>query len=268
MSKVEFDKNLPGLQIYWGKEFDDEIEFLGAAALAGPTNVGETRCTAATCRRGRGKLSYIYQVEVIENSSRRLVLAYETNPKNWPRAWNFEKGELNIEFSADSREPQNVWFVSHKDGKSDPDPLIKGEDWVYYEKKNKNIVLTERPRISTSKLARPEQQALRNRLISTYGKCQITQARCPEVLEACHIIPVKGKGSDDLENALLLRRDLHALFDSGLLRFENQGDSWLVKVDNSVKDEIYRSLAKPDLVLNGVEGSNPYLVARQQLENS
>lgn len=68
-------------------------------------------------------------------------------------------------------------------------------------------------------LARPEQAKFRQSLVIRYqGKCVISQCGCLPVLEAAHIVPVSVGGSDDVENGLLLRADLHRLFDANLLK--------------------------------------------------
>ena len=58
----------------------------------------------------------------------------------------------------------------------------------------------------------------RGRLLTRHGaRCVITGPAIPEVLDAAHIQPVANLGSDDLDNGLLLRADLHRLFDAELL---------------------------------------------------
>lgn len=52
------------------------------------------------------------------------------------------------------------------------------------------------------------------------GSCCISACTVPEVLEAAHIDPFDGPAYDDPRNGLLLRRDLHALFDANLLGIE------------------------------------------------
>jgi predicted restriction endonuclease len=37
------------------------------------------------------------------------------------------------------------------------------------------------------------------------------------ILEACHIMPYKGRHTNHPQNGLLLRSDLHTLFDQGLI---------------------------------------------------
>ena len=41
-----------------------------------------------------------------------------------------------------------------------------------------------------------------------------------EALHAAHIEPVSEQGSGSVDNGLLLRSDLHLMFDAGLLRLE------------------------------------------------
>jgi hypothetical protein len=70
---------------------------------------------------------------------------------------------------------------------------------------------------------RPAQTTFRQRLIARYGAaCAITGPCPPEVLEAAHIIPfAEGHSWRDLAaNGLLLRRDVHRLFDLLLLAVE------------------------------------------------
>jgi hypothetical protein len=67
---------------------------------------------------------------------------------------------------------------------------------------------------------RPKQQELRNRLLYLDQVCVLTGEKEIAALDAAHIVPVKAGGHETVENAILLRADLHRLFDSGLLWFE------------------------------------------------
>lgn len=65
-------------------------------------------------------------------------------------------------------------------------------------------------------LVRPRlgQGGFRVGVIQAYERrCAITGERTLPALEAAHILPVKRDGLHDISNGLLLRRDLHALFD-------------------------------------------------------
>jgi hypothetical protein len=58
-----------------------------------------------------------------------------------------------------------------------------------------------------------KQHEFRNKLIETYGgKCIISNVKKP--IEACHIIPFSKCENFDVDNGLLMNRNLHSLFDS------------------------------------------------------
>lgn len=62
------------------------------------------------------------------------------------------------------------------------------------------------------------QVTFRARLLEAYeGRCAISDYSAVEVLEAAHILPYRGEHTHRLDNGLLLRSDLHTLFDCGLL---------------------------------------------------
>lgn len=66
--------------------------------------------------------------------------------------------------------------------------------------------------------ARLGQAAFRLTVSRVYkDKCAITGESVTEVLQAVHIRPYAQDGSHMIQNALLLRADLHALFDCGLI---------------------------------------------------
>lgn len=67
-------------------------------------------------------------------------------------------------------------------------------------------------------LIRPNQQMFRVMLLSTYQQaCAITQSQVTQVLDAAHIQPYVYEKIDKVHNGLLLRTDVHRLFDHGLI---------------------------------------------------
>ena len=229
-----FNRSFSGLQINW--EEDGEIEYLGRSALS-----GRSAHTAATCRRGRGLIHYLYPVKATFDSPVRLVLTYEEDPKGWDPKWGWEvcHGKLIIDFAEQNTQRPNHLSYWYRES-DEIEPLIEGEDWVYIAGVPTTVEMIPRKRIQTSRLERPLQQALRNLLISEHGRCQVTETQCPTALEACHILPVELGGSDCVENSLLLRRDIHALFDAGLMYFRLADDHLVIEVDASVTDPAYR----------------------------
>ena len=85
------------------------------------------------------------------------------------------------------------------------------------------------PRFGAPHLIRPRlgQGAFRVLVTDIYGRrCAVTQERTLPALEAAHIRPYGDGGAHEARNGLLLRRDIHSLFDAGYvtvipdLRFE------------------------------------------------
>ena len=79
----------------------------------------------------------------------------------------------------------------------------------------------ERERIQRTLVQRRGQKRFRDSLISTYeGKCVITGCSILDILEAAHIVPYRGYHTNKTSNGLLLRADLHTLFDCNLLAID------------------------------------------------
>jgi hypothetical protein len=78
-----------------------------------------------------------------------------------------------------------------------------------------------RERILASIVRRRGQPTFRNHLLTAYkGQCAISGCNVEPVLEAAHIVPYKGPQTNHPSNGLLLRGDLHALFDLHLLAID------------------------------------------------
>lgn len=74
---------------------------------------------------------------------------------------------------------------------------------------------------------RQGQPAFRQRLLGAYGgRCAVSGADIPETLEAAHITPHARGGRMETANGLLLRADLHTLFDLRLLAVDTE--TWTV----------------------------------------
>ncbi len=64
---------------------------------------------------------------------------------------------------------------------------------------------------------RKGQEAFRRELLALYGCCQVTGTPVAETLQAAHIYPDRGMETYHVSNGLLLRADIHLLFDAGLV---------------------------------------------------
>ncbi len=98
-------------------------------------------------------------------------------------------------------------------------------------------------RRQTQVLARINQGQFRTGLLRAYGlSCAVT-GPCPaEALEAAHILPYATNESHNLEHGLLLRTDIHRLFDAGHIAINP--DTMLVEIDpNLAQYQPYSSLS-------------------------
>lgn len=79
-------------------------------------------------------------------------------------------------------------------------------------------IVDARVRRTALVLSRQGQGAFRSVLLGAYeGACAITRWDAWPGLDAAHIVPFRGPETNAVYNGLLLRSDLHALFDLGLL---------------------------------------------------
>ena len=103
-----------------------------------------------------------------------------------------------------------------------------------------------RERVMREIVKRQGQQEFRQRLLEAYqGRCAITDSSTVEVLEAAHIRPFNGPETNKLPNGLLLRSDLHTLFDMGFITISPE---MKVSVSDSLPAE-YRNFDGKDLAL-------------------
>lgn len=98
------------------------------------------------------------------------------------------------------------------------------------------------------RVIRDGQADFRKRLVAHYGAvCMVTGTAHASVIDAAHIVPYNGPSTNALSNGLLLRKDIHALFDAGLLTI---GPDLVVYVGSGVEDDYYRSLDGKELTLS------------------
>lgn len=99
-----------------------------------------------------------------------------------------------------------------------------------------------------SRAIRNGQAEFRAGLINAYGgHCAITGCRVERVLQAAHIVEYRGKASNRVQNGLLLREDVHTLYDNALLGINPV--SLEVEIVPSLKDTEYEELGGRRLLL-------------------
>jgi putative restriction endonuclease len=89
---------------------------------------------------------------------------------------------------------------------------------------------------------RQGQQRFRQSLLAAYdGKCAISGCDVEALLDAAHLVPYRGPETNKVRNGILLRTDLHTLFDLNLMSIDP--DTFTVSVARSITQPEYASLS-------------------------
>lgn len=116
------------------------------------------------------------------------------------------------------------------------------QDALLAEKSAVETALQDRKTALTK--IRPGQSSFRNAALERHNRrCVFTKTKVEEVLEAAHVIPHTGAPEFECpDNSLLLRRDIHALFDLLLLSIDPETNQILVSSD--LQSTMYGKLSK------------------------
>jgi putative restriction endonuclease len=79
------------------------------------------------------------------------------------------------------------------------------------------VAVDSRALAETLEPIRAGQGAFRIRLLAAYGGCAVTGEHALPVLDAAHIQPYLGPQSNHVQNGVVLRTDLHRLYDDGYI---------------------------------------------------
>lgn len=116
-----------------------------------------------------------------------------------------------------------------------------------------------RKRIMAEVTRRQGQKPFRQALMSAYGgRCAVTSCRVVPVLEAAHILPYRGPHTNHVTNGLLLRADIHTLYDLGMVAV---GEDYRVLVAPALHGTQYVELHGQSLILPEDQALHPNLEA-------
>lgn len=128
--------------------------------------------------------------------------------------------------------------------------IILSKEVEYFDEPlfNPSSIEDAREKISTTIVRRRGQPEFRKKLIEAYnGCCAITGTNAEQALEAAHILQYKGKETNHISNGLLLRADIHTLFDLGLIAIDTK--TMTVVIAPSLSNTTYKELLGKSLLL-------------------
>jgi hypothetical protein len=110
---------------------------------------------------------------------------------------------------------------------------------------------------------RSGQHTFREKLLDAYHcHCAVTDCDAVEALEAAHIVGYLGPETNHLSNGLLLRSDIHTLFDLGLVSIDSE--TMTVLISPHLKATVYASFAGRELHLPEAVNCRPSKQALDQ----
>lgn len=103
-----------------------------------------------------------------------------------------------------------------------------------------------RDRVFAEIVRRRGQGAFRESLLVAYGRrCAVTGCDVEAALEAAHIRPYNGPDTNDVRNGLLLRADIHTLFDLNLIAVDPKTRK--IRIAPALAGSAYADLARSAL---------------------
>ncbi|MBO7059613.1 MAG: HNH endonuclease [Fibrobacter sp.] len=194
-------------------------------------------------------------IEIVyeKNLNDKIEAYIETHKQSAPEGISYGKEVYYVE---NDRISHILWYAEDDNG-----------NVTYDSKKNtKKLMFREgfqqkRKKRTTEQVIR-DQSAFRKNLLDLDRKCAISKISIPEVLQAAHIVAVKDGGFESVNNGILLRSDLHLLFDSDAKILKIDSDGYVhvdknrvgnyqeymqydgVKIDNSVLERVRENLEK------------------------
>jgi len=185
----------------------------------------------------QGATDYLIREHVVRGLE--LLLFYRTKKYEHPGAGFTYKGKFL--YQSDEGSGPTKFTLRHANSPTLSIPFIEAEleDSGEFDPRN---IIDARQKVLTSIVRRQGQTKFRAALLKAYeGKCAVTGCTIEALLEAAHIVPYQGADTNVVSNGLLLRADIHTLFDLGLLWIDP--DHRVVRLAEALRDSEYRNWA-------------------------
>ena len=151
-----------------------------------------------------------------------------SSKKTYGRLENLAKNTVqNDVFKLDKPKNEQSTIMQNE---AEADENIKLDTFVLTEKDDREFI---KVRVAS----RSGQSNFRAQLIKKWRCCSITACNTINALDAAHIAPYRGEKDNDIRNGLLLRADIHRLFDAYLIGINPK--SLTVHISSQIDDPIY-----------------------------
>ena len=141
------------------------------------------------------------------------------------------------------------------------DPFILAQD----QRDNFNMVNEPRDDFQRTTRAREGQSEFKGRISRAYNNtCCITGDTIPELLEAAHIQEYRNRNSNHVQNGLLLRVDIHRLFDNRLIFIDG---NYVIHISDLITSPQYRQYHGNTINLPDIVNQRPSVDALEARRN-
>lgn len=199
----------------------------------GERSFWEDKCSLYT-GRSVGSVAYKFgNFEAIETEGKSGLIGYtKLDEKIWNKFKNNDLGLFINSLEKEVEEIEDSSSIFFDDENKSSEPIIIKNDTSFEQ-------------VTYNRRMRKGQPKFRKALLEVYeSKCAITGEGPECVLDAAHIEGHSESGNNDIKNGIILRADLHELFDRGLLKIDPE--TYKIKFAESLAETTYMSL-------NGVE---------------
>ena len=141
------------------------------------------------------------------------------------------------------------------------DPFLQARNY----RDNFNLVNEPRNDRQGTTNIREGQSEFKGKISRAYNnRCCITGEIIPELLEAAHIHEYRNRNSNHVQNGLLLRVDLHRLYDNRLIFIDH---NFVIHVSNLVTSQLYRQYHGQTITLPNLVTDRPSINALELRRN-
>lgn len=229
-----------GVKVKWaiGTEFLN-IDF---DALSESTQLTETVET----RNGSAEVAVYCVKTIIEKTSEnefKLTIKYEKSSNIELTGNDYLWGTSILYIDKNSKKGRAEW---------------KGEYFDVYDNEREwvriNLGLSKKIRkkkIIT--IVRNNQQRLRNALLEIDKVCLISGESLKNTLDVAHIISSSAGGNELLDNSVLMRADIHRLFDADYFELSSDGKVKILKKSSDYYENLLRYAKVPQNILNRIK---------------
>lgn len=158
-----------------------------------------------------------YRVKIIDKKKIRTTytmrLLYERSNNSGQALENTSWGVSTIALNTTQNSATATWATNPSNANWDGDADVE----VFSEDLYEDLGYEHQMR------RKRKQEVLRKSLLRINPVCALSQEKTIDALEAAHIVDVESKGNFRENNGILLRADIHKLFDRGVISIDDEG---------------------------------------------